>query len=347
MLIFSGSSNKNLAKKVAKQLRLSLSEIEIHTFPDKENRVRVIDKVLDQDVVVVQSTGVSPNRYYMELFFILDSLKRSGARSVTLVVPYLGYQRQDHIFRSGEAVSLEVIVNLIKTLKVDKVISFDLHSLRIEEFFKTKRIKLSHLSALSVFAKEIEKMFARGPVSLHPRPTSSSSSAPAGARRGSPALTTPRESAISHEPLAMSQDVVLVSPDMGGIRRIQLLAKLLGNKIPCISIEKNRDLNTGEVKSTKVNGEVKKRAIIVDDVISTGKTLISAADLLKKNGAEEIYVMATHGIFAGDGPKDLEESIIKKVIVSDTIEIRNNRRFNKLEVLSISKPITDELRKNG
>src|SRR3989338_8375658 len=139
MLIFSGSSNKNLAKKVAKQLRLSLSEIEIHTFPDKENRVRVIDKVLDQDVVVVQSTGVSPNRYYMELFFILDSLKRSGARSVTLVVPYLGYQRQDHIFRSGEAVSLEVIVNLIKTLKVDSVISFDLHSLRTQEFFNTKR----------------------------------------------------------------------------------------------------------------------------------------------------------------------------------------------------------------
>jgi len=107
MLIFSGSSNKNLAKKIAGRLGVSLSQIEIHTFPDKENRVRVIDKVLDKDVIVVQSTGVSPNRYYMELFFILDSLKRSGARSVTLVIPYLGYQRQDHIFRSGEAVSLE------------------------------------------------------------------------------------------------------------------------------------------------------------------------------------------------------------------------------------------------
>ena len=333
MLIFSGSSNKNLAKKVAKQLRLSLSEIEIHTFPDKENRVRVIDKVLDQDVVVVQSTGVSPNRYYMELFFILDSLKRSGARSVTLITPYLGYQRQDHIFRSGEAVSLEVIVNLIKTLRVDSVISFDLHSLRIEEFFKTKRIKLSHLSALSVFAEEIKKI-ARGPVSQHGGPTSSHASLVAGARRGSPALTTPRY-----------DDIVLVSPDMGGIRRIKLLAEILDNKIPCISIEKKRDLNTGEVKSTKINGEVKKTAVIVDDVISTGKTLISAADLLKKNGAEEIYVMAAHGIFAGDAPKDLEESIIKKVIVSDTIEVRNNRRFNKLEVVSVSKLITEELRR--
>lgn len=301
MLIFSGSSNRSLAKKVAKRLSLSLSEIEIHTFPDRENRVRVIDKVLDKDVVVVQSTGVSPNRYYMELFFILDSLKRSGARSVTLVIPYLGYQRQDHIFRSGEAVSLEVIINLIKTLKVDRVISFDLHSLRIEEFFKTKRIRLSHLSALSVFAKEIKKMGGN--------------------------------------------DLVLVSPDMGGIRRIKLLAELLENKTPCISIEKNRDLNTGEVESTKINGEVKKRVIIVDDVISTGKTLISAADLLKKNGAEEIYVMATHGIFAGDAPENLEKSIIKKVIVSDTIEVRKNRRFNKLQVVSVYPLITKTLEK--
>lgn len=308
MLIFSGSSNRNLAKKIASQLGLSLSQIEIHTFPDKENRVRVIDKVLDKDVIVVQSTGVSPNRYYMELFFILDSLKRSGARSVTLVIPYLGYQRQDHIFRSGEAVSLEVIVNLIKTLRVDSVISFDLHSLRIEEFFKTKRIKLSHLSALPVFSQKIEEMFgARGPVS--------------------------------------PSDLVLVSPDMGGIRRIQLLANLLGNRIPCISIEKNRDLNSGVIKSTKVDGEVKKKAIIVDDVISTGKTLISAADLLRKNGAEEIYVMATHGIFAADASEDLENSIIKKVIVSDTIEVKKNRSFNKLNVLSVASLIVKELRK--
>lgn len=301
MLIFSGSSNLQLAKKIANQLGVSLSQVEIHTFPDKENRVRVIERVLDKDVIVVQSTGVSPNRYYMELFFILDGLKRSGARSVSLISPYLGYQRQDHIFRSGEAVSLEVIVNLLKTLRVDSVVSFDLHSLRIEEFFKTKRIKLFHLSALPIFAKEIKKM------------------------RG--------------------KDLVLVSPDTGGIRRIKLLSEMLDGMLRYVSIEKNRDLNSGEVESVKINGKVGKTAIIVDDVISTGKTLISAAQLLMKNGAEEIYVMATHGIFAGDAPQDLQKSIIKKVIITDTIGVRPNRRFNKLEVLSIADLIINELRK--
>ncbi len=298
MLIFSGSSNTSLAKKVAKELGKNLSKLEIVTFPDKENRVRVIDKVLDQDVIVVQSTGVSPNRYYIELFFILDSLKRSGAKSITLVIPYLGYQRQDHIFRDGESVSIEVIINIIEGLGVNNVIAFDLHSIKIPEFF---RVPVTQLSALSLFAKEIKKM--------------------------------------------KTNDLVLVSPDMGGVRRIKLLADLLDNKIPYISIEKNRDLNTGEVKSTKINGEVKKIAVIIDDVISTGNTLISAANLLKKNGAKEIYVMATHGIFAGDASLALENSVIKKIIVSDTIEVRSNRKFNKLQIVSVSPLITQELRK--
>src|SRR3972149_1690093 len=154
MLIFSGSSNKSLAQKIADHKGYDLGQIEIHTFPDNENRVRVISDVLDQDVVVVQSTGISPNLYYMELFFILDSLKRSGARSITLVMPYLGYQRQDHIFRLGEAVSLDVIIKILENLGITRIISFDFHSVKIPTLFS---VPVTHLSALEVFAQEINK----------------------------------------------------------------------------------------------------------------------------------------------------------------------------------------------
>ncbi len=301
MLIFSGTSNPALAKRIAEKLDTKLSSLEIFKFPDKEVRVRVLEKVLDKHTIVVQSTGVHPNHYYMQLFFILDALKRSGGSEVTLVIPYLGYQRQDHIFRSGEAVSLEVIVNLIKAMKVDRVISFDLHAPRISEFFVNKRIKMDHLSALPVFAKEIEKMDLK--------------------------------------------NVVLVSPDMGGIRRIKILAGLLGEQVPCISIEKNRDLDTGEIESNKINGEVKKIAVIVDDMVSTGNTLIAAADLLQKNGAEEVYVFATHGIFAGEAPANLQKSIIKRVTIADTIEVRAKRKFEKLHVVSVSPLIAEALKK--
>lgn len=302
MLIFSGTSNPALAKKIASDLGTKLSDLEIFKFPDKEVRVRVLEDVLGKHSIVVESTGVHPNHYYMQLFFMLDAIKRSGGSEVTLVIPYLGYQRQDHIFRSGEAVSLEVIVNLLKAMKVDRVICFDLHATRISEFFITRKIKIDHLSALPVFAKEIEKMDTKS--------------------------------------------MVLVSPDMGGIRRIKILAQLLGDKIPYLSIEKNRDLNTGEVESSKINGEVKKIAVVVDDVISTGGTLIAASDLLLKNGVEEVYVMATHGIFAGNAPSTLQNSSIKKVIVSDTIDVRPNRKFEKLQIVSISKLIAEALKNN-
>ena len=299
MLIFSGSSNKNLAQKLTDKLGAKLGDLEIHIFPDNENRVRVLGTVVDQDVLVVQSTGISPNLYYMELFFILDSLKRSGARSIGLVIPYLGYQRQDHIFRSGEAVSLEVIISILEGFGISKVISFDLHSVRIPQLFKTE---VKHLSALPLFAEKIKDM--------------------------------------------KISDFVLVSPDMGGIARIKKLSKLLGGA-PFITVEKNRDLVTGDIDSMKFSGEIKKTAVIVDDVISTGKTLIAASDLLLKNGAEKIYVFATHGIFAGRAPHDLQESPgIEKVIVTDTISIPHDRRFSKLEIISVTNLIAEELKEN-
>lgn len=299
MLIFSGSSNLSLAKKIAESLGLPLGNIEIATFPDKENRVRVIDNVVGQDVVLVQSTGVSPNRYYMELFLILDSVKRSGATSTTLVIPYLGYQRQDHIFRDGEGVSLEVIIKIIESLGVSKVISFDLHSIKIPQLFS---VPITHLSAIPLFADEIKNMF--GSLS----------------------------------------DITLVSPDMGGIRRIDELSKLLNNA-PYTSIEKNRDLTTGSVESSKINGEVSNTALIVDDVISTGESVIAASNLLKKNGAQKVYVMATHGVFAGDASKKLQESSVEEVIVTDSIEVRSNHKFEKLRTISISQLISESLQK--
>ena len=160
MLIFSGNSNLPLAKKVANSLGLGLGDLEIHTFPDNENRVRVIDGVLGEDVVLIQSTGILPNLYYIELFLIIDSLKRSGAKSIALVIPYLGYQRQDHIFREGEAVSLEVIIKILEELGVSSVISFDLHSIKIPQLF---HVPVTHLSALPIFAERIKALSARGP----------------------------------------------------------------------------------------------------------------------------------------------------------------------------------------
>lgn len=301
MKLFSGTANKPLAKKVAKELGISLSPLEIHVFPDGEKRIRVEESVLNQDTAVIQPTSTPAPENYMELFFIVDALQRSGAKSVTVIIPYLGYQRQDHIFRDGEAVSLDVIVRMLEVLKMNKLIAFDLHSIRIEDSF---HIPITHLSALPVFAQKI------------------------------------REEAWD------KKNTVLVSPDMGGIRRIKILSKLLDN-MPYAAIEKNRNLSTGEVTVEGSEGLNKPhRAIIVDDMISSGGTIAVSSDFLKEKGVSEIYVFATHAVFSDKSKEILQKSSLENVFATDTIQIPIDKKFPKLQVLSVAPLIAAELKKS-
>lgn len=290
MKIFSGSSNKPLAKKISKAFGQKLSPLEIFVFSDGERRVRVEENIVGSDAVIVQSTSTPADQNYMELFFIADAVQRSGAKSTTAVVPYLGYQRQDHIFRDGEAVSLEVVVKTLEAVGINWLIAFDLHSIKIPEVFK---IPVSHLSALPLFAEEIE-------------------------RRG-----------------WHTNDTVLVSPDMGGIRRIKILSELLGG-MPYASIEKHRDLSTGKVEALGIEGAVARRAIMVDDMISSGSTMVKAAEFLREKGVEEVHVFATHPVFSADASRILQESLIGDVYVTDTVYIPLDKYFPKLTVLSVA-----------
>jgi ribose-phosphate pyrophosphokinase len=328
MKIFSGSSNKLLAGKIARNLGLEISPIEVHIFPDGERRIKLNEDVVDQDAVVVQSTAAPVDQNYVELFFIVDALKRSGARSVTVVVPYLGYQRQDHIFRTGEAVSLQVMVKILESIEVDRVIALDLHSIKIPEFF---HIPLVHISALPLFAEEIQNVIL-----------SESEALPAG-RQGSK-----KDSSAASQ----NDNSILVSPDMGGLRRIQKISSLLDD-MPWIATVKDRDLATGDIDIAKIDffesglheSDLKgKYAFLVDDMASSGKTLVQSANLLRKNGVSEIYAFVTHPIFSEDAPKLLQESIIEKVFVTDSVFIPEEKKFEKLEVLSVAEMIAGEIK---
>jgi len=293
--VFSGSSNYPLTEKVAKNLNLPLSKLEIHVFPDGEKRIRVIDRVVEEDCVVIQSTSTPANENYMELFFIIDSLRRSGAGKITAVIPYLGYQRQDHIFRDGEAVSLEVVIETLQSVGVSKIVTFDLHSIKIPELFK---IPVLHISALPLFAKKIQK-----------------------------------------------NNSILVSPDMGGIRRVKEISEILAG-MPYAVIDKNRNLTTGKVEAVSLEGNVKgKNVVIVDDMISSGKTIVEASKLLLKRGAKKILVFATHAVFSKNSGEILENSPVEKVFVTDTIDVPQNKRFPKLEIISVAEMIAKAIRR--
>ncbi len=304
MKIYSGSANQKLAELIAKELHVPLYLPEKFIFPDREERIRVLERVVDEEIVLIQPLTPPVNEHIIEASFLVDALKRSGAKTVFLITPYLGYQRQDHIFRDGEAVSLDVVIKILEVVGVDKILMFELHSIKIPELFN---IPVVHLSALPIFAKEINRL---------------------GFNDG---------------------NSVLISPDMGGIRRIKQLSEIL-NDMPYVSIEKDRDLATGGIEAKEIKGAQNiqlagKRGIIVDDMISGGGTMVKASGLLKKNGIGDIYIFATHAIFSQNAPILLQESIAEKVFITDTVFVNKNKHFPKLEVLSVAPLIAEEIKK--
>ncbi|MDO8269537.1 MAG: ribose-phosphate diphosphokinase [Candidatus Levybacteria bacterium] len=296
MVFFGDSTNKSLSEGLSKGLTTPLYFPEVTVFPDGERRIRVVEEVVDADVVFLKTSSITDNvdSFIIETAFLIDAFKRSGAKSITGIIPYLPYCRADHVFRSGEAVPLEVIIHLLESAGLAKIVFVDPHTIKMPEMFT---IDVANLSALSLFAEKIKE------IGVHP------------------------------------QSSVIVSPDMGGLRRMEQLSEMVGG-LAFTSIEKDRDYDTGDIKASGIHGDVKKTCFIVDDIISSGRTIVQAVDKLTELGAEEIYVFATHPVLSEDASKILQNSKAKKIFVTDAIPVPQSKYFEKLEVLSLSSIIT-------
>ena len=204
MILFGDDQNTSLSEGLAADISTPLKYPEIFVFPDGERRIRITEDVVDQEVVFVKTASVTDNvdSFIIETAFLIDALKRSGAKNVTGIIPYLPYSRADHIFRSGEAVPLEVIIHLLERSGLSRILFVDPHTIKMPEMFS---IDVSNLSALSLFAEKIKE------IGFHP------------------------------------EDSVIVSPDMGGLRRMEQLSDMVGG-LPFTSIEKDRDYATGDIK---------------------------------------------------------------------------------------------------
>ncbi|MGB9677265.1 MAG: ribose-phosphate diphosphokinase [Candidatus Ratteibacteria bacterium] len=269
-LIFSGTSNLELSKKIARYLNKELSSINIYRFKDGEICVKIEENIRGKDVFIIQSNCPPVNENLMELLITLDALRRASPRRITAVIPYYGYARQDRKDQPRVPITAKLVANLLVTAGANRILTMDLHAPQIQGFFD---IPVDHLFAAPVIIKYLREKKLKKPV--------------------------------------------IVAPDVGSVKIARAFAKRLPGGLAII--DKRRE-SPDKVEIMHVIGDVKEsEAIIVDDLISTGNTMLEAANALIENGAKVIYGCCTHAVLAGDAIEKFKNSIFKEIIITDTI----------------------------
>ncbi|WP_315025715.1 ribose-phosphate diphosphokinase [Abiotrophia defectiva] len=296
--IFSLSSNRPLAEKIAEAVGLELGKISISRFSDGEVKVNVEESIRGAHVYIVQSTSDPVNDNLMELLIMIDALRRASAKTINVVMPYYGYARQERKAQSREPITAKLVANMITIAGADRVLTLDLHAPQIQGFFD---IPVDHLIGVPLLA---DYFLEKG---------------------------------------LFGEDVVVVSPDHGGVVRARKLADFL--KSPIAIIDKRRPRpNVSEVMN--IIGDVAgKKCIIIDDMIDTAGTITLAAAALLDKGADSVYACCTHAVLSGPAVERLDESEIKEVIVTDSIQQSEGRHLDKLQTISVGTLVGEAIKR--
>jgi ribose-phosphate pyrophosphokinase len=145
--IFAGTSNPPLAAAIAKSIGADLGKCTVSAFPDGETFVKIEENVRGEDVFLVQSTSPPTNHHLMEMFIMMDALRRSSASRITAVLPYYGYARQDRKDQPRVPITAKLVANLLVAAGANRVLAVDLHAQQIQGFFD---IPVDHLYAAPV-----------------------------------------------------------------------------------------------------------------------------------------------------------------------------------------------------
>lgn len=286
--IFTGNSNPELARSICAYLGTELGNARVGRFSDGEIRVEIDESVRGADVYVIQSTCAPVNDNLMELMIMADALKRASAGSVSAVMPYFGYARQDRKSAPRAPISARTVTDMLSITGINRLITMELHAGQIQGFFNGP---VDHLYTSPVMIKYLKSLD----------------------------LTNP----------------VIVSPDAGGVERARAYAKRLNASLAIVD-KRRAGPNVAEVMN--LIGDVEGcDAIIVDDMIDTGGTLVQGANALKNFGANRVFAVSTHPVLSGPAISRISESCLEQVIVSDTIPLTSaGRACPKIKVMSVA-----------
>jgi ribose-phosphate pyrophosphokinase len=286
--LFTGNSNRELAKEIADYLGIQVGDDAVSNFSDGEIMVQINENVRGSDVFVVQSTCMPVNNNIMELLLMIDALRRASAGRITAVMPYYGYARQDRKAAPRVPISARLVADLLEAVGIDRVLTIDLHAGQIQGFFD---IPVDHLYSAPVLVDYVRKEYLN--------------------------------------------DLVIVSPDAGGVERARAFAKRLDASLAIID-KRREKANVSQVMN--VIGDVEgKNAVLFDDMIDTAGTIAHAAAALTKNGAKKVIAACAHAVLSGPALDRINESPLEEVIVTNTIPMNEKKeKCRKLKVLSVA-----------
>jgi ribose-phosphate pyrophosphokinase len=281
MRLFALSESRTLGEKIGAALNIPLTLHEERDFEDGEHKTRPLESVRGCDIFVIQplysEPGKSVNDKLCRLLFFIGALKDASARSVTAVLPYLGYARKDRKTKSRDPVTTRYVAQLLEAVGTDRVLTLDVHNLAA--FQNAFRCPTDHLEAQELFVGHFAARLA-------------------------------------------DDDVVVVSPDIGGVKRAELFREALSQRLskPAGSAFMEKQRSAGVVSGEALVGDVKgKAAIIIDDMISTGGTILRTAHACRRQGAQSIHAAASHGIFVGKAGQVVADPALDSLAVTDTL----------------------------
>lgn len=311
-LLFSGSSHPLLAQEIADNLGIELGKVNICRFPDQEISIQIMENVRGRHAFVVQSVALDPNNYLIELLILVDALKRASAASITAVIPYFGYCRQDRKDKERVPITAKLVANLLTNAGVTHVLTMDLHAGQMQGFFD---IPVDNLHAMPHLAHAFKDLISEAMLSSGQN-----------GRTGQPGQPGPE--------LDLNKFVV-VAPDIGSIKLTHVYANWLG--VDFSVVDKHR-VSATKVEVATVIGEVKgKNVLLADDMCSTAGTLVSAAKACREKGAERVFAAITHGIFVGDSVEKIERSPIEALFMSNTIPYTERlAKSSKIRTVSVA-----------
>jgi len=287
-VIIGGSASQDLAAKVANELNEKLCHVETKKFPDGERYLRVTDSIEDE-VTIIQSTGYPQDENLMELLFLISTLKDLGAKKVRVIVPYLGYARQEKRFNDGEAISAKIVTSLIESAGADEFITFNIHEKCVLDFFDIPATTLSAMPAIADYIKENID--------------------------GVPLIVAPDKGAYP-----FAQEIAqILECECTYLSKVRLGPDKVETRIVDVRCE------GGSEETVNVDSVKDKKAFIIDDIIATGGTIVNAINILKQYGAESVDVCCVHPILVNAATTRIYEGGASSVISTNSLSSDTSR----------------------